>query len=403
MHDPVRLVLTGELQPGVSLETAAGNLATLLKIDVDRAHQLLGAAPKIIKPSVSGREAGAYLTHLKRAGVVVRAEPLTPPAGEARQQAIVSDDLDIASLNVEPVATPVIENGIACPACGRQQPPRTLCLGCGIDMPRFRAAQQTPASPPAVAAQDTHRNVTTTPQLTGRVPDDELEFLTPPLLGVFTDGRLGRMRYLAYSMALLVVIVAAAILGSPLLVFLDGFIYAFAAGALWLMLRLAILRLHDFDFSGWWCVSAVAIPGIAYAIDLRLGMLLSGAVLLASLGLCLVPGDTADNRFGLPAEPPTLLIHIGGVLCLLISVASLPAALKSTGTRNAIAEHSQPDNTTQDGENGQKIYDNHGREITDARIHELGEKLRATGVNISDAELRAKLLQKQAERDSDDD
>ncbi|GHD61807.1 nuclear transport factor 2 family protein [Jeongeupia chitinilytica] len=148
MHDPVRLVLTGELQPGISPETAAGNLATLLRIDVERARQLLDAAPKIIKPSVSGKETAHYLAHLKRAGVVVRAEPLAPPADAARGQAAISDDLDIASLTVVPVAEPVLENGIACPACGRQQPPRTLCLGCGVDMPRFRSAQAEAARQP---------------------------------------------------------------------------------------------------------------------------------------------------------------------------------------------------------------------------------------------------------------
>ncbi|WP_432722477.1 hypothetical protein R0381_001655 [Jeongeupia wiesaeckerbachi] len=145
MHDPVRLVLTGELQPGFSAETATANLAKLLKIDVERARQLLDTAPKVIKPSVSRRELETYLAHLQRAGVVVRAEALTPP----RPQAAASDDLDIASLTVEPDAEPAIDNGITCPACGRQQPPRTLCLGCGVDMPRFRAAQTEAARQPA--------------------------------------------------------------------------------------------------------------------------------------------------------------------------------------------------------------------------------------------------------------
>ncbi|WP_168163836.1 DUF805 domain-containing protein [Jeongeupia sp. USM3] len=361
---------------------------------------MLGTAPKTIKPSVSGRETAVYLAHLKRAGVVVRAEPLPPPAGIDHQRRIVSDDLDIASLTVEPAAGPAIENGVACPACGRQQPPRTLCLGCGVDMPRYRAAQAGQAAQQSGGARDT---APTPPVLNGRVPDDDIDFLTPSLLGVFIDGRLGRIRYLAYSLALLVVISAAALLGSPLLVLLDGFIYAFAAGALWLMLRLTMLRLHDFDFSGWWCLAAIALSAVAYAIDPRLGMLLSGGVSLASLGLCLVPGDTEVNRFGPPAAPPTALIQIGAALCLLAGIATLPAALKSPKARQAIFDHPTASETTTAEGDAPKIYDNHGREITDAQVHEIAERLRAAGIDVSDAEMREKLLQKQAERDREAD
>ncbi|BCL77175.1 hypothetical protein JHS3_29110 [Jeongeupia sp. HS-3] len=392
MSDHVRLVLTGDLLPGVSTEAATDKLAALLKTDAGRVARLLDSAPAVIKQRLARDQLAAYLARLDHAGVVVRVESLA------------HDPMQLAAQISPPVGAPLAladepAEPMSCPACNKQQARRTLCLACGADMPRLLAAQ-TPAAGPASQPG----TVVGSPSPRSAQVEPAADYLTPPLLGLLALGRLGRMRYLAYSMIFILAAIAVALLAAPLLFLFKGASVAFAGALAWVSLRFVVLRLHDFDFSGWWLAAALLIAAAGYGIDARLGMLLSGVLTLASLALGLIPGDAADNRFGPPAEPPTALIQIGGVLGLIISVLSAPAALQwPRSSTPSVAEVANTQAPTGHPADRTTIYDNHGREITDARIHQLGEQLRANGANISDAEVRAKLLRKQLQRQSGDD
>ncbi|WP_028452589.1 nuclear transport factor 2 family protein [Chitinilyticum aquatile] len=119
-----QLILTGNTLPGTAPELAAENLARLMKLELAQAHALLQKAPALIKREISQQQLDNYLQHFARAGLEVRAELLSAhPAPTALQ-----------------LETPAIEK-ITCPKCARVQPKRTLCLGCGTDMPRMLAAQ----------------------------------------------------------------------------------------------------------------------------------------------------------------------------------------------------------------------------------------------------------------------
>jgi uncharacterized membrane protein YhaH (DUF805 family) len=135
-------------------------------------------------------------------------------------------------------------------------------------------------------------------------------------------GRLGRLRYLGYSVALgLLVNLVAGLLGGMAAVFLGGdpgewlavgVFVALAALAVLISIMLGIQRLHDFDASGWW----------------SLLNLVPLANLILYLVLLIMPGTPGANRFGDPTPPNTL-----GVILL----ALLPPALLLIAVAVAIA------------------------------------------------------------------
>jgi uncharacterized membrane protein YhaH (DUF805 family) len=89
------------------------------------------------------------------------------------------------------------------------------------------------------------------------------------------------------------------------------------------LLALAVRRLHDVGFSGWWLLGPIATGFFAVIVlvpALTLGsmaavdegaLILSGLLVLACLGfsvfifVCSVlPSQPGENRFGQPSEPP---------------------------------------------------------------------------------------------------
>lgn len=124
-------------------------------------------------------------------------------------------------------------------------------------------------------------------------------------------GRLGRLRYLLFNMAV-VAIAAAAIFALTRLLTLVGTRPAFSMvqGLVLLTYVLAIIaslclmvrRLHDIDQSGWWTPS-VFVLHLVYsyyeAVGSLIAEILMGTFLLAvHLAIILTPGSKNPNRFG---------------------------------------------------------------------------------------------------------
>ncbi|TVR64218.1 MAG: DUF805 domain-containing protein [Candidatus Competibacteraceae bacterium] len=146
-------------------------------------------------------------------------------------------------------------------------------------------------------------------------------------------GRLGRLRYLGYSVALgLLVNLVAGLLGGMAVVFLSGdpgewlavgVFVALAALAVLISMVLGIQRLHDFDASGWWSLLMVAPL----------------ANLILYLVLLIMPGTPGANRFGDPTPPNTLGVILLALLppvLLLIAVAiviAIPVYLQHSGVQ----------------------------------------------------------------------
>ncbi len=134
-------------------------------------------------------------------------------------------------------------------------------------------------------------------------------------------GRLGRLRYLGYSVALgLLVNLAAGLLGGMAAIFLEddpgemfivGLVVILAAPALLISLLLGIQRLHDFDASGWWSLMTI-VP-------------LANLVLY--LVLLIMPGTQGANRFGDPPPPNTLGVILLALLPLAILILGIVAAI----------------------------------------------------------------------------
>lgn len=125
-------------------------------------------------------------------------------------------------------------------------------------------------------------------------------------------GRLGRVRYIGYSVGLGLLInlltagwggaLAALANGNPAeWVGLGGVLLLVALGGA-LSILLSIQRLHDFGASGWWSALVVA----------------PFANLVLYLVLLIMPGTQGANRFGHPPPPNTL-----GVLLLALVLPTL--------------------------------------------------------------------------------
>jgi uncharacterized membrane protein YhaH (DUF805 family) len=122
------------------------------------------------------------------------------------------------------------------------------------------------------------------------------------------SGRIGRARYIAYSMGL-----------SFLIMFIAGLLAAFAGavgailaivayvGALVLMFMLTIQRAHDFDTNGWLALVAL-IP-------------------LVNFIFWFIPGTDGENRFGGKTPPNSTLVIIGMLLIPIVFVGGILAAI----------------------------------------------------------------------------
>lgn len=137
-----------------------------------------------------------------------------------------------------------------------------------------------------------------------------------------SQGRIGRLRYMAYSFS----IIYGAFILAALLVFVfpnllnsstyrvDGILVIIGLGLLSLMfipILLTIQRLHDMDRSGW-LILLFFIP-------------LLNAVL--TLALIFMPGSAARNQYGAPPPPNSLLVKIFGVLPLLVMLFGMLSSL----------------------------------------------------------------------------
>lgn len=116
-----------------------------------------------------------------------------------------------------------------------------------------------------------------------------------------TKGRLGRVRFIGYSMALSFLIMIPVLLISIVVGPLAPFVMIIGYVALMIVqFMLTIQRCHDFNASGWW--------SITYLVP------------LVGLLFWIIPGTDGPNRFGNKTPP-----NSGGVILLaLLPVVIVP-------------------------------------------------------------------------------
>lgn len=147
------------------------------------------------------------------------------------------------------------------------------------------------------------------------------------------SGRLGRVRYMAYSMALMLIvwfgggilaaiaIPAMAAQNSPVMSGVAGlFLIAVYGFLLVATFALAIRRINDFDVSGW----------------LSLLLLVPFVNFIFVLALWIIPGTQGSNRYGLQTPP-----NGGGVTVLAVLAPLLVVGYIGTMAAIAIPAYQQ--------------------------------------------------------------
>lgn len=171
----------------------------------------------------------------------------------------------------------------------------------------------------------------------GAVRPDLDDLPTPGPFGLSMQGRIGRLRALAYSVPAMLPFVALAILAAVLMpkhAVLGG-VMAITSVVLmfWCSLRLMVLRLHDVNLSGKWILGFVLLSGVAGAAQ-KPALLLGVSALFWLFMLvvyCLIPGTDGDNDYGPPPDDNTLLVKIGAAIFILVQLAGIAGNVKHGG------------------------------------------------------------------------
>jgi len=272
-----KVIFSGEPLPAVSEETLKANLAKLFKISLEEAQNLLYRGDIILKRDLPEAEAERYLAALQNAGAVCR---------EEAELALIHDE--------------ALEKAKAAEA----------------ERLAEEAKQQAEEAAQSLQ-QGTPLNPYAAPK--AAVFDEDDERFAEALNPYSAEGRIGRLRYLAWSMASWLVVgiplfVVTSILAkiSSSLSFLGVLLFVVGAVALIVCsFRFAIQRLHDLGLSGWW-VLLHFVPLI--------GSFLPFVLMLA-------PGSSKRNLYGPPPPPNSLAVQFLAALWLLPIVFGLLGVL----------------------------------------------------------------------------
>ena len=298
-----KIVFTGELMPGMPLEAVKANLAVLFKTDPSKVERLFSDQAAVIKSKLSSQEADKYIGALHRAGARAYKEPEhTTPTLSLVQ---TDEELAAAQGDKPPAAL------MTCPKCGHAQSQANECSTCGIIIEKYLARQarlHESAAPQGASA-------TVSPYAPPSANVSEAMPRHGDLKPFSVTGRIGRLRYLAWSLVIMVAAtglfgVAAIMMAisSTMGLICMGLI---GIGMLVVSVQIGVQRLHDFGWSGW-LILLNLVP--------VLGSLFPFVMLL-------MPGSREVNRYGSPPPPNSRSVKILAALWLLLIISGLVAAL----------------------------------------------------------------------------
>ncbi|MGE8503806.1 MAG: DUF805 domain-containing protein [Pseudomonas sp.] len=301
MNQPrYKIVFDGQLMPETTLETVKENLARLFKSDQARIDSLFSGNPVALKRDLGESEADQYLSALQKAGAKVRKE-----LDQAANLSLVPTDDEVQQ------ATQAETSSMSCPKCGHQQAKANECAACGIIIEKYLARQAQLAEQPQAAATASNASPYAPPQ--ANVAERLPEFGELKVFGV--NGRIGRVRYLGWLMAMtlcFIPILGAWIgltaLSSTLGMLVIGLL---SIAAIVVSVFIGVQRLHDIGWSGWLLlVHLIPVVGSVFA-----------------LLMLIIPGTQGANRFGPPPPPNSTSVKILAWLFLLIPISGIVAAI----------------------------------------------------------------------------
>ena len=232
-----KIMFEGQVREGVSLETAKLNLANLFKSEAAAVEKLFSGQPVALKRGVPHTEAERYLKALNEVGVEARIE----------------EDHEI-SFSLDEVH--------------QQQPPSP-----------YAAAAQSPYAPPRA-------------DVNAQAP----RYSTLKVFSV--QGRIGRARYLAWTLVMTVALIAASLACIRLILIdltIGGLLAALLAAAfVCVNVQMGVQRAHDAGWSGWVLLLNL-VPFVSSIFPI---------VLVA------MPGNAGPNRYGPPAPPNSRAVKI---------------------------------------------------------------------------------------------
>ncbi|KAF1056636.1 MAG: Inner membrane protein YhaI [Pseudomonas delhiensis] len=308
-----KIVFDGTLVPDTPLETAKANLARLFKSDIERVQALFSGQVVVLKRDLSDDEADKYLQALHEAGAAARKES-DGTSGLSLSLVETEDHPSAETLAAREAGTHIDDARMVCPKCGHEQARSGECSACGIIIDKYLARQAELAANPVAAApvaasQPAAAPAAATPYATPQsAVSEEVGF--GPLKVLSLSGRIGRVRYLGWTAALMFLTLGGYIISGILsALWLPLGILAMVVvviGSVVLSVPIAVQRLHDVGWSGW----------------MFLLQLVPFANFVLAVMLLFVPGNESTNRFG-PPPPP----NSGGVKLLAWSWLALPVLL----------------------------------------------------------------------------
>lgn len=299
-----RIVFKGELESGMNQQTVKENLAALFKTDTGKIDKLFGGEATVLKRRLTRTEADKYLAALQRAGAKAHKAQEQP----ARELSLVQVHEDTANPTDQTVV-----GTMECPKCGHVQERASICQACGIVFDKYLARQSLlQQNMPSAAAPPN------SPYAPPAADVDEALPLHGELKPLSVSGRIGRLRYLAWSMVIM--FAGAGLFGLAAIIMAmsptAGLVCMALAGVAIAVVSvlIGVQRLHDFGWSGW-LILLNLVPVI--------GSLFPFAMLL-------VPGTREANRYGSPPPPNSRAVKLLAALWLvliLVGVAALPTLL----------------------------------------------------------------------------
>ncbi len=322
-----KIVFAGELMPAAALDAVKDNLARLFKSDLAKIDALFTGSPVALKRDLSDAEADKYIGALQNAGAKVYKEPDMASSlslvdtDDHRPTPAIPAVSTVSAISAEPVTD---STRMTCPKCGHEQGKAIECSACGIIIDKYiarqaqlaEAAAAAPAPAAAAAVANTGAAITVSPYATpqAQVGDPGAQYGELNYFGV--EGRIGRVRYLGWSMAMTLLAVpvfgllfVGAMAISQILAIL---LMAIAAiGLVIVSVGIGAKRLHDLGWSAWLLLlNFVPIVGSVF-----------------SLLMLVLPGTAGANRYGPPPPPNSKGVVALAWTMLLVPIIGILAAI----------------------------------------------------------------------------